>query len=196
MENVLGRLGSEHLLQKVDNAWIKIGYFLLPKAGQGVCRERSILNGRQLSPQNRVPVTCHRVASQASLLPKHLIESLLRSPAYRYTESRLFKIELDHHSKWTSLLYDTQTDVSTITQVIKGTDIEEVSFEAMFTSLAHEIPEISTYEEAGIVPSVAYLRRKIDSGSPNWCWFPLLIERLQAAGGTEELITDRRDISP
>lgn len=38
VENVLGRLRSEHLLQKVDNAWIKIRYFLLPKTGQGVCR--------------------------------------------------------------------------------------------------------------------------------------------------------------
>jgi hypothetical protein len=140
---VLGRLGTDYLLQRVRSPWVKMRYFLLPKAGQGN-REKGFLNAIQPSDPDSIPVTCHRVVPQASCLPKHLVEGLLCSPLCRPTEGHL-KVDFKRQSGCMSVTYDTQTDVGTITQVIKDTDTEEVGLETMFTSLTHESSEISTY---------------------------------------------------
>jgi hypothetical protein len=181
VESVLGSLGAEDLLVKLNSPWVKMRYFLLPKATQAM-------------PKNAIPVTCHRVAPQASYLAQEFIEGLLHSAAYGSMTEHLFDVTFQHCPNDMYVSYSIRTDVGTIIHGIKGSETEEVSFETMVTDLVTDDLGFFTYEQAGIIPSAAYLRRKRENNARVWCWLPLLMERLEVAAANREERRDREDL--
>ena len=89
-------------------------------------------------------------------------------------------------SNGTDVFYNTGSDVSTVIHHIKDSDIEEVGFETMMTALADENPDVFTHEEVGIILSSSYLKQLQQQDWPNWSWYPLLMERLEAAAASRE----------
>jgi len=177
VETVLGNLGAKDLLLRLNSPWIKMRYLVHSET-------------RRATATGRPRVVCHRVAPQASDLPNLLIHYLLDSTVHRSAGGHWLKVELCRQSDGMSVSYGTRTDISDVVHGVKDSEIEEVDFETMMTCLADEAPDISTYEEAGIVPSVAYLN---SYPPPDWYWFPLMMKRLRAAAISKEERIDREE---
>jgi hypothetical protein len=161
-QNVLADAQVADVLSKVDSPSVKIRYFKRPKTTED-----------KLEKDIASPPMFQRIISQASSLSRSDIE-------------HLFEMNFTGLSQMLRLPHEDKTDLYIINQFIEDLEAEEVGFEGMMTSLVSENLGFSTYEEAGIIPSVEHLRYSRERDRNLWRLFPLTMGRLEAAAVSKE----------
>ncbi|KAJ4085187.1 hypothetical protein NW756_008569 [Fusarium oxysporum] len=107
-------------------------------------------------------------------------------PMSRSDIEYLFDVDFKMSSQELRMPNEHNSEPKTMAQYLEGTETEEVEVEVMMTSLAAENLGVCTYEEAGIIPSLEYLRDSRENNNTAWRLFPLSMERLEAAATAME----------
>ncbi|KAF9768989.1 hypothetical protein IL306_013654 [Fusarium sp. DS 682] len=162
-EGVLATPQAHGILSKANNPSVKIRYTRVQETTE------------EIHEYTHPPTAKYkRIVTPAPSLPISAIE-------------HLFNVEFKGHPKETHLSYKGRTDLDIVFEYTKDLETEEVTHETMVTTLANENLGFCTYEEAGIIPPAAYLRRGRETGiDSDWLLFPLLMGRLEAAATSRE----------
>ncbi|KAF5642177.1 hypothetical protein F25303_6598 [Fusarium sp. NRRL 25303] len=152
---LLGGLGAHGLISKLDSPSVKARYFLTAESTDDWMRSDEAYR-----------LACQCIPSDSAALPGWAI-------------ARLFGVMLKGCSTNPGTSSEGQTDLEIISQLVDDSNTDEVEFEAAITSLAKERLGFCTYQDAGKIPTVDYLRSRECQEKRHL--FPLTMGKLEMA---------------
>ncbi|KAM0080694.1 hypothetical protein ACKRZS_007163 [Fusarium odoratissimum] len=160
-ETVLASPQAQNILAKINSPSVKVRYFWRPQV---------------------------TVGNKKGIISRPMFERVVPGvpPMSRSDIEYLFDVDFKMSSQELRMPNGHNSEPKTMAQYLEGTETEEVEVEVMMTSLAAENLGVCTYEEAGIIPSLEYLRDSRENNNTAWRLFPLSMERLEAAATAME----------
>lgn len=162
--SVLEFPGAQDLLKRLYNPSIKVRYFMRPSLMRYSLKQDS-------APRLKFERVVSRAASLSSIDIK-----------------RLFDVDLKNQCEDSCESFDVRTQSDVLTQFVNDLETEEVDVEDMMLTLVSENLGLGTYEEAGMIPSLEFLRNPVRRNDPEWSLFPLSMRRLEVAAAAKEAI--------
>ncbi|CVK94918.1 uncharacterized protein FMAN_13202 [Fusarium mangiferae] len=161
-ESVSKHPEAQDVVSKFDSPSIKVRYFMRPRLTEDGPK-------KDIAPRRKFERVISRAASLSSIEIK-----------------RLFDMKYSDQCRESCKTNEAQRHSDVITQFINDLETEEVDVEDMMVTLASENLGLGTYEEAGMIPSLKFLRGSEEMTRLAWTLFPLSMRRLEVAAAAKE----------